>query len=379
MKFLRDLFDPNKPIRLEPKGRPTGKKAVLSYLREPFLHPDAAGARGHTNWQECRAIAETWCASGWSVEVVDRRDRRYAPPRDTSAVIDLGVNLGRWAEDMPANCHKVLHATGAHWITQNHAEQKRLAELAERRGVKLMPRRQNLPSHGIESADVATVLGNDFTMDSFRFAGKPLRRVPISSAYDFPWDDDRDFAKAGRNFLWMGSYGMVHKGLDLVLEAFARMPDMRLTVCGRPEKEEDFWQAYRHELTGLANITFAGWVDLGSPEFQSIRRTHVAMVYPSCSEGGGGAVIHAMHAGLIPVVTREASVDTEGFGETLKAATVEDVCAAVRRLGENGPAALTQRARASYDYARTHHTIDVFAANYAEFVADLLDGRVGVT
>ena len=33
---------------------------------------------------------------------------------------------------------------------------------------------------------------------------------------------------------------MVHKGLDLVLEAFAGMPEYHLTVCGPVAKEKDF-------------------------------------------------------------------------------------------------------------------------------------------
>ena len=375
VRFLDRFFGASDPIRLEPLGVRTGRKLALSYLREPFLGADGSRARGHTNWQECRAMADVWREAGWSVDVVDRRDRRFFP-RDAHAVVDLGVNLGRWAPDLPADCCKILPATGAHWLTQNEAEKNRLAELAKRRGLSLVPRRQNLPSRGIESCDLATVLGNNFTIESFRFAGKPLERIPISSAYEFPWAADRDFESARRRFLWMGSYGMVHKGLDLVLEAFAGMPDLQLTVCGRPEKEEDFWRAYRRELTSLPNIKFAGWLDLASPEFETIRCTHAAMVYPSCSEGGGGAVIHSMHAGLIPVVTREASVDTLDFGENIPASSVEEVSAALRRVSECVPAELEQRARAAWKHARTLHTLPAFTARYRDFVDDLLAGKL---
>lgn len=49
------------------------------------------------------------------------------------------------------------------------------------------------------------------------------------------------------NFLWLGSRGAVLKGLDLVLEAFARMPDLQ--VSGPVEDEADFAAAYG-ELVG---------------------------------------------------------------------------------------------------------------------------------
>jgi len=98
---------------------------------------------------------------------------------------------------------------------------------------------------------------------------------------------------------------MVHKGLDLALDAFARMPEFQLTVCGRPEKEHDFFDAYRKELTGTDNIHLAGWTDLAAEGFDRIRRTHAGMIYPSSSEGCAGSIVHCTHAGLVPIVTRE--------------------------------------------------------------------------
>lgn len=357
------------PVRLRPLGNIDRGLIVLCYLREPFLGPADPVFRGHTNWQECRAMAETWRAEGFAVEVIDRKDRDYVPPHDATAVIDLGVNLGRWAEALPPSCRKILHATGAHWRLQNSAERRRLLNLQRRRGVVLQARRQNIESRGADVADDIVVLGNSFTVDSFRFAGKPLHRVAISSAYEFPWISERDFETARRRFLWMGSYGMVHKGLDLVLEAFAAMPDLELTVCGRPEKEEDFFAAYHRELTALPNVHLEGWVDPASSRFEILRRTHAAVVYPSCSEGGGGAVIHAMHAGLLPVVTAEASVDIGDFGEAISGESVEDVISAVRTVAALSPDVSAARARAAWEHARGRHTLETFKRSYGEFVA----------
>ncbi len=40
--------------------------------------------------------------------------------------------------------------------------------------------------------------------------------------------------------MWFGSGGMIHKGLDLVLEVFARMQEYHLHICGPVHHEEDF-------------------------------------------------------------------------------------------------------------------------------------------
>lgn len=362
----------SRPIKLGPPPSRSEGTVVLSYLRSPFEGLPSSEARGHTNWQECRAIASAWCAKGFHLEVVDRKDRNYNPPSSAVAVIDLGVNLERWAPQLPPRCLKVLHATGAHWLTQNIAELVRLENLKARRGVALKPRRQNIPNSGIESADVACILGNEFTIDSFRFSGKRLSRVPISSAYTFDWLTNRDGESCRKRFLWVGSLGMVHKGLDLVLEAFAARPDLHLTVCGRPEKEPDFWSAYQTELTRLPNIHLEGWIDMGSERFAEIRRTHGAVIYPSCSEGGGGAVIHCMHAGLVPVVTRESSVDIGAFGVTINGGSVDAVGSALDATRSWSVSDWASRARGAWEAARACHTLEVFESNYAMFVEDIL-------
>lgn len=319
-------------------------------------------------------MAEIFVAEGCRVDVVERNDPRVVPQLAYDVVVDIHRNLERWSPHLSASCLKVLHVTGAHWLTQNVAEMERLLALRERRGLSLQPRRQAPPVAAIEAADCATVLGNAFTLESFAFARKPLHRIPISSAYEFDWVNEKNWGAARKKFLWLGSFGMVHKGLDLVLEAFAGMPDLELTVCGRPEKEADFFGLYERELTGFANIHHAGWVDPDSEIFTHIRETHGAVVYPSCSEGGGGAVIHCLHAGMLPVVTRAASVDIGSFGVDIGAGTVEAVRNAVRLVSELAPHELEARSRAAWEHAREHHTRHHFRENYRAFVRDLLSG-----
>ena len=64
----------------------------------------------------------------------------------------------------------------------------------------------------------------------------------------------------------------MHKGLDLVLEAFARMPELHLTVCGPIHEEPAFEAAFRRELYETPNIETLGWVDIASPAFAELLR-----------------------------------------------------------------------------------------------------------
>lgn len=373
IKGFLELFGIDAPrVRLAPgKGMSSRGCVAISYLVWPFTKGITSGRmRGHTNAGEVLAMAEVFRELGFRIEICDWNDKKYAPPKDTIAAIDLHSNLERWS--LPVGCLKILHATGAHWLFQNRAELDRLNALKERRGSALRSRRHAEPSRGAEVADYVTVLGNEFTAGTFSFSGKAITRVPISSAYEFSYPENRDHETARRRFLWIGSYGMVHKGLDLVLEAFAGMPELELTICGRPEKEDDFFRLYEKELKRTPNIHFHGWVDMASPQFSEIAKTHASVVYPSCSEGGGGSVIHCMHAGMIPVCTREASVDLEDFGVLIKEGSVSAVQEAVRKIASMSASEVEQRARGSWLHVRAVHTKEQFSKNYAAFASSLI-------
>jgi glycosyltransferase involved in cell wall biosynthesis len=230
------------------------------------------------------------------------------------------------------------------------------------------------PNFAIENADCATVLGNDFTIGTYRYANKTMHRVPISAPMLYDWPAEKNFEQSRKHFLWLGSTGFVHKGLDLLLEAFAATPEYHLTVCGPLSKEKEFTRAYQEMLYGLPNIHTEGWVDVTSSKFLEIAKRCIALVYPSCSEGGGGSVINCMHAGLIPIVSREASVDVDGFGMVLEDCTIEAIQRAVQALAELPVEQLEARARKAWHYARTHHTREIFTREYRNAVSAILAG-----
>lgn len=336
-------------------------------------------------------MAQTFLALGYGVDVIRFTNRSFRPRAPYRIAIDTLLNLERLAPALPEDCLKILHADSAHWLFHATAQHQRLSALKQRRGISLPPMKEVAPNRAIETADCATVLGNSFTMDTYRYAGKPLLRVPVSSPLTFDWPEGKDFASVRTSFLWFGSTGFVHKGLDLVLEAFAGLPQLQLTVCGPLEAEADFVRAFHRELFETPNIRTVGWVDLGSAEFLDLARRTGAVVFPSCSEGGGSAVLSCIHAGLLPVVTPEASVDIEDFGlqigDGLRETSVEEVRSAVLEAAGLSPGEREARSRAGWEHVRRHHTREQFQRRYQEIaeglagdppaLASLLPARAG--
>lgn len=361
-------------VRLLPAGQRQGD-VLLSYLAGPFIAADLDWAC-HSNWWRCRQIAKTFLDLGMAVDVIDWQNRDFEPTRPYRFFVDIGQNLQRLVPLLNTDCVKILHATSKHWLFNNIAEFARLAELARRRGAALVPRRLIPPHYGVELCDFCTVLGLDDrgTIDSYSYAGKPIRSLAPSSVAEFEWDETKDFDRARRRFLWFGSRGMVHKGLDLVLEAFAGMPELELTVCGLLEQEPDFVQCYRRELYEMPNIRTLGWVDARRPEFAALRREAGALIFPSASEACAGAVVTCMHAGLVPLVSRESGVAVGNSGELLSESSIPAIREAAMRFSHESCEVLRRRSRAVWEFARCNYTRERYAEEFRRAIAEWLSG-----
>jgi glycosyltransferase involved in cell wall biosynthesis len=367
---VKQLTDPHeKVVSLKSRNGSKGD-VLLSYFTEFFLLPNGQSppTNTHSRYWESLLMGRTFVDLGYDVDVIYHTNRTFVPNKDYRMFVDVRCNLERLAPMLPEDCIKIAHIDVCHIIFQNVAEWKRLLDLQQRRGATLVARRFEWPNQLIEVADCATILGNKFTMDTFSYAGKPLHPVPIIPCRPFDWPENKDFEACRKRFLWFGSGGMVRKGLDLVLEAFAAMPDCHLTVCGPVSEEKDFEAAYEKELYRTPNITSVGWVDIEGPQFRDICRNSVALVYPSCAEGQCGGVITCMHAGLIPILSYESGVDVDDFGRILPSCSVSDIQNTVRPIADLPPSQLAQMARASWDYARTNHTYDKFAQEYRRVI-----------
>jgi len=363
-----------KVVRLPAAGGAARGRALFSYVVDPFLLPPGAELpHSHTHFWESWTMARTLSALGFEVDAIHWTNKTFVPRERYDLFVDVRLNLERLAPALGPDCLKVMHAETGHPSFYNPAQRARLAALEARRGIRLAPFKMLEENRAIEHADCATILGNQRTQSTYRFAGKLLYPVPISQPLLYPFPADKDFAAARRRFLWFGSGGMVHKGLDLVLDAFAGLPDLHLTVCGPVERERAFESAYARELYRTSNIRAAGWIDVLGPGFPALARETLALVYPSCSEGQNGGTVTCLHAGLLAVVTPEVGVDVDAsFGVVLAEPTVEAIRAAVVALSERDPGELEAMARRAWTFAREHHTRERFAAEYRRALVEIL-------
>ena len=375
---LRRLMSGSKPGKNRAMrslaARPGGSgRMLLSYILDPFEAPsEEAISLDHTHHWESWQIARSFLEAGFDVDVIHYTDREFVPQQAYDVLVSARTQLERLAGHLPDRCLKIAHLDTAHWLTNNARAYERLLACRDRLGVTLRDNKLVEQNWAIEAADIGCVLGNDWTAGTYAYAGKPVHRIPISVPAVYDWGGDKDIEACRNNFIWFGSSGFVHKGLDLVLEAFRELPDHRLYVCGPFDAEPRFTAALKDLLFDRPNVVAEGWVDVAGDRFREIASQCIGLVYPSCVEGGGASAITCMHAGIIPIVTLETSVDTPGFGVGLRNASVEEIRQTVRELSAWPAEELRERARAARDYARAHHTREGFAKAYNAFVQDVV-------
>ena len=360
-------------VSLKPQGVAKGN-VLLAYIVEPFLLREGEQpSQAHTHHTESLLIAQVFLNLGYNVDVIDYRNESFKPAKPYTFFVSARTNFAALADRLNPDCIKIAHMDTAHFLFNNSAAYRRLLELQQRRGITSTSIKEIEYNYAAEHADYLTVLGNEFTCSTYSYANKPIFPLPVPTPNIYSASPDKDFDRVKNNFLWLGSAGLVHKGLDLVLEVFSGLPDHHLTVCGpldAPE-EREFRQAFYHQLYEMPNIHTVGWVDVSSRQFIDITKSCCALVYPSCSEGQAGSVITCLQASLIPLISYESGVNVEEFGIILTDCSHAEIESAIKRISSKSIQDLEEMSRKAHEYARSNHTEEKYLEDFEKIIVKL--------
>lgn len=291
------------------------KKALLIYLPHVLNWKEGdARLHVHANARRCRYIAFSLVQRGYRVEVVHYDDVKFVPTEDYDVVIAAsGQVLGRLRQTQKHGVWIYLR-TGRHRNYIDRVMEDRYQQLNERKGTKLKWIKKKETPADFERFDaVACTDGNGSTSATYAAAGVTVFsfRVPASPAIQFV---SKEYEKRRNGFMYLAGWLPVGKGLDWLLEIFARRPDLELYICGRIP--EEFKALYFNELQ-LPNIHEMGFVEPTSQMFMELCQKAVWYISPSATEGCQGAALTTMAAGLIPILSEACGVDTLGVGLTI--------------------------------------------------------------
>lgn len=363
---------------------PGAKRALIVYTIQAIPYYVAGNVmqcpiiNEHTMYWESAEMVRQLNESGYIVDYYDIFSRVLINWDEYDLVIDERNNLVNIPVGRQADITKIYYCTGNHWLFQNMAELSRIRAFHQRHGEYVAPERQVLPVYSDAVSDYMTYFGTPFQLELF--STRPQRhQLDISSVHE-PAYRPKKMDVARHNFLWLGSGGLVLKGLDLAVEAFIQTPDLHLYIAGNAEREVHFWNWLKPLLSQHPNLHYLGWTDVGSASFVKIAHECVGTIYVSSTEGGPGAAAQLTHFGLIPIVTETAAVRAaEALGTVIRsqdpAEIVPQLVQAVRALADQPAAELEARCRAIYEFGQQHHTRAAYARSFAALLERVASRR----
>ncbi|HEU5053374.1 MAG TPA: glycosyltransferase [Hanamia sp.] len=345
------------------------KNALLSYIIYPFK---CEIQNNHSNHRECFTIAQILDELGFKVDVINWNNTTFLPNKKYDLVIDNHNNLARLKDHFKQDTRKIFHATNTHWLYQNSVEYARYNEFFSKTGIAILPPRMMVPGDSAVYCDVISMFGNDFTKSTYGKYGNKVHNLPMSVTVEAEIIKERNYALARKKFVWLNSHGALLKGLDIVIDAFSKMPFLELHICGNVERDSPFINAMSRQLSAAPNITIEGWVDSNSEKFKKLATECAWVINASFSEGGGGSTLNCMAKGLIPVISKSSSITlpakTGFYFENNDTAAVVELLKTIIELRDDE---LKEMSLNAVDFIATHHTLENFKSKYKDFLIEV--------
>lgn len=218
------------------------------------------------------------------------------------------------------------------------------------------------------------VLGNDWTRNTYApYFGGPI--FTLSATYNAALSQSilgaKKFNQIRKHYLWFGSTGAIHKGLDLALDVFSQHTDKVLHIAGLSNSEKDFMDSFQKELS-LPNIINHGFIDIASQQYENLICSCAFAIIPSCSEGCCTSLINCMCNGLIPIFTTQCGVDLKDYALEIKELTTDAVEDAVVRCDALDIASLSQMSNACRVDTRATCSLNNFKKNMNAILRKIL-------
>lgn len=311
------------------------KKALVSYLVNPVID-ELSGIQTSlfSNNGAGRTIPKLLNELGYTVDVINWDDTRPIAGKYDLVIFHGGKNFDQIKKLKTNNNKLVYYSTGSYWRYHNDEEQKRLNYFEKRHNKKYKLDREILDAEeqANTKADAIISLGNQDTANTYA----KFRHVYHLAGASMPIASPRSILATDANglgFLFMAGPGNLHKGLDIVLDAWAKLPkNLHLHII--TYLDDDFVDYYRKQLYDTSNIHTHGYIMQRSEQYYEIINQCQFSILLSCSEGSPGSVIESMHQGLIPVVSRQSHIDIGDNGYILKKNTVEELENIIQALSQ---------------------------------------------
>lgn len=352
------------------------KKVLLCYLHLEDVDFDKVK---HANYMHANQIVKYFINNDYCIDVCACSDIfsfEILKNKKYDIVIGLGEVFKRICKSQPT-AKKIILITENNPIIVSKKYAERIAYFKQRHPYincdASMVRKGYIDEDMFELSDLAIIMNSRYNAESMKhyFDKEYLinSNAFINSEYVFDRANlENRIEQIKRNFLWFGSDGLIHKGVDILIDAFKEMPELAINFYGLSTAERRLFHKLR-----VSNTLDCGRVNVQKTEFiDKIVNQHCFIIFPSCSEGMSTAVATCMAHGIIPILTKECGFEPNEYIIELGGWHIEDIkCAVKRAISMNNEDILNFR-EGCFQYARKNFSLEKFDSSFENIMDDIL-------
>lgn len=310
---INEKFGGNGIYNIKNANSKKGKNALIIYTAEVisnYLRNKVSSFKefnSHSGFQESIAMLELLTDLGYTVDYFHLVNTPKIDWQKYELIIDASGNIQHSKHIVGQKL--IYYSTSCHWKTFLNNALVHSNSFYERNKILLYPDRIIEANYSDEAANIITCFGGLYQKNSFLEQKHKVQQIKIST--NFTESNFKKKIGSKKKFLWFSGHGPFHKGLDIVTEAFLRMPDKELHIFGNIELNVKMFKWFNTVTNNSKNIFYHGWGKLGDTKLNTAFEECDAFVYASSSEGGAGSAIVCMQMGLIPIINASTAIDLE--------------------------------------------------------------------
>lgn len=347
------------------------KNALVIYIVDPFL---GYSHFAHSNATEGYIGAQILSSLGYNVDILDCQTEK---DKDFHSKYDVVYGKAR-IQALFSGAKVIQYSGGTAHKDLNKPTLLRAHDFYKKSKLDPTKSIRFCENFILIFAYANIMLGNHVVANSYKIEGIEQKLFPIDGFYFDAYDIDinkKDFKSAKTHFLWWGSTGAIHKGLDLVLEIFKNRPDLTLHICGFKKIETEFYEYYKKELNNeIPNIINHEFVGINGDLFKKLMNQCASVVSPSISEGGAIGILNILaNGGIIPIISEASGLDVGHYGfmfENLDIATINSMIDKFLMLNEFEMKNLSTQVK---NETRERYSIDNHKNKLTEILKEILN------
>ncbi len=346
------------------------KKLLISYVVTGYF-VNIEKTNGKTLINEIFKIVKIFSELGYCIDIIDCNNIqsvKLVSEKKYDLIFGFGESFYQITKLQP-EAISILYMTENHPFISYREEKRRLDYYFTRHGryIKLERSGNFYKLHHLDTkySYVITLSETEPLLNHYK---NPYTIFPTGIINPQLISTKKNHQLSRKHFLWLGSRGAIHKGLDLLIDIFSKRDDIILHVCGLSVKEKKLINFPKRK-----NIIEYGYIDIKSDIFLKIMEKCTYIILPSCSEGFSTSITTGMLHGLIPIVMKDTGFNRLGDNAIfLDDYRLDYLNNKLNELAVESPEKLNIFSKKVFDYAHNNFIISVFERNFRNIIIDIL-------